>query len=429
MLNAYNNIKIDPNEYLKLGSLFKLWCTTNNKGYKQLVAHLESNYKGVGFKFPTDIDTTEKKAEFLTNIKNGRNTLSSRAGVEDNDALIWRKILTDFEDQYIEDVNDFIYGSFYERTFGGKSHFNWQSILDLINSLTQFESVIYFNTFIGGQEWFAPLIQMHIAIQKSIEQKINYSHIEGCHNDLKTNTNSKSNPFVKKCFANPPIYRQYRVMFYPKTTKDLKALYNKKDREYNTLTFVSNIHTSMSMQLAFFTLDDWFQLIKENSNFFNNSQNLIYLGLNSEEINSDLAKLSKDRLFSHIASCLYNQRHMPDEKQPNGIDFLYGNSSIWDTSKNKLELNGEMYSTYYEKAIFPEGGVKYYKIEDSNVISTKNEFSNLIIKYLLKVASADSSNSYKQLDPIHNFYLLHQKQFYKFKDGNDASILLNLNSI
>lgn len=412
--------KLQDEAFEKLGPLLNLWLTLKNFKGKQMVDYLESKYK---FKIEAKVQTIEAKAVFLMNLANGKNKLLRT----DVHVDIWENIISDFEKELISEVKKFVYKDDYEKSFSAKSKFNWSSVYSLIDEISSANSIIFFNSFIGNEEWFDPIVQMHMGIQKSIEQKMNYSKIQACHNNHNP-SDKKKNEFINQCNDSPPIYRQYRILFYPKTREELKKLVKSENKEYDTLAYVSYLHTSLSIQLAIFTLDDWFEVIQANKEFFNDSENLKGLKLvEAGTIDSNVVSLNKIDLGNYILGCLHSQNNMPFEKVNEGIDFLFANINALNNTVSTVEIDGSIYTTFYEKNNEETNGVNYFIVEDEKIASIKKRFTNIVFNHIIEKGFASKNHLHKKLDPIHSFYSINdQKHFWKFTDQHDASLNLNL---
>lgn len=412
--------KLQNEAFDKLGPLLSLWLTLKKFTGKEMVAFLEDKYQ---FEIEAKVSTDDAKAEFIMNLSNGKNKLLRTEVHVD----VWEKIISDFEKELISEVKKFVYKDDYEKSFSAKSKFNWVSVYSLIDEISTANSIIFFNSFIGNEEWFDPIVQMHMGIQKSIEQKMNYSKVQDCHNNHNP-SDKKKNEFINKCNDNPPIYRQYRILFYPKTREQLKKLVKSENKEYDTLAYVSYLHTSLSIQLAIFTLDDWFETIQRNKPFFSDIENLKGLKLVESGVTAfNIVSLNKVDLGNHILGCLHSQSNMPFEKVSEGIDFLFANNNAWNNSASTVDIDGSIYTTFYEKNNEESNGVNYFIVDDEKIANIKKRFTNIVFNHIIQKGFASKNHSHKKLDPIHSFYSINdQKHYWKFTDQHDASLNLNL---
>lgn len=419
MIENQNFGKLPDEAYNKLGPLLSLFLVLKKFTGSEMILYLEDKYK---FNISLKNNSLDAKGAFIMEVARGaRNLAKTKVDID-----IWSKIIDDFEKELIPTVKKFVYQDEYEKTFYAKRKFNWASVYSLIDNISNANSIIYFNTFIGTEEWFDPIVQMHMGIQKSIEQKMNYAKVQDCHANFNPSERKKNN-FIDACNANPPVYRQYRVLFYPKSREEFKKLIKTENKEYDSLAYVAFLHTSLSIQLAIFTLDDWMEIIQTNKSFFKAIENLRALKLVSDETDQfDITTLNMTALGNHIINCLSSQNNMPFEETYEGIDFLLANTKVWSTDQKAIDVDGSFYSTYYDKENPELKGVNYFPLVENDITKIKLIFTNIVLNHISEPGFASKTHDHKKLDPIHSFYINANESFWKFTGRHDASLTLNL---
>lgn len=425
--NASADLQLLPDEdRRKLQALLKIYMAIYDFSGDQMLAHLQHNYGLDPEKFYPELDP-EGVGRFLRDFATDGSGLSRRKV----DLAKWQEIISDLERKCAGDVKTSIYGAGkHGKSFYEQNKINWDSVYNLSNNISKSNSIIYLNTYIGYEEWFDPNVQMHLCIQKSIEQKMNYYNVHNCHKNFKSKDPQK-NKHIDKCYEYPPVYRQYRILFYPKDRKQLDNIIDTKDSEYHKLTYAAYMHASLSIQLAIFTLDDWYTLIRENIPFFTNRDNLADLDLNEEIITCIKNGLSKEELHDLVLKSLEKQKNTPRQANNEGIDFMLANitpiEEYAESSGAGIELKGDIYSTFYEEKRGDTAGLNYFLINDNRQAITKNNFINLVFNKIIKLGIANDDLAYKVLDPIHSFYSSKgAKLFRQFTTHHDASQILHL---
>lgn len=382
----------------------------NIKG-PEMMEYLKNKY-GIEF---TGEDSKQKNDNFNRVQREGKGLYNTQY------VSNWRNFFITEESNYMPDLKKALYGKDYnEKSFSKPNKFNWESVYNLIDSTYTAESIVFLNTYIDLEEWFDPIIQMHLCIQKSIEQKINFFRVQECHKNFKEKDKHR---FIGECNKMPPMYRQYRIMFLPITKNELKEIIDEKGREYETLCYVAYMHTSLSIQLAIFTLDDWGDLIVANKSFFTQADNLAALKLNTDLVEIINTKFNYPAIHASVKASIEAQKIIPDEGVNEGVDLLCAlNINHTSVTDNDIELSDEIWASFYNKE---SKGLNYYKIENEEYAKIKVEFTKMLFSHITEEHSA-RKEKHKKLDPIHTFYVNNKKLFRGFTNEYDASLILNL---
>ena len=149
--------------------------------------------------------------------------------------------------------------------FAGKPYkVNSNTVEKWMKAAEDSERCIFFNTYIKMKDWHNPIIQMHMCLQKSIEQKSNLVSIHDCHSKKGENHSEKVEedriPKIISCTQKPPSYKHYRVLFLPLTTDTYNESVSTKDAFYENLKFSAYQHSALSIQLAVMTVNDLMNL-------------------------------------------------------------------------------------------------------------------------------------------------------------------------
>jgi hypothetical protein len=404
-------VLLNPSEIAGIPVLLRLIMAIDNIKGPDMMRALQNRY-GIEF---TGEDKKQKSNNFNRICREGTG-LYNTPYVKN-----WKNFYITEESNYMPKLKKALYGKDYnEKSFSKPNKFNWESVYSLIDSTYTAESIVFLNTYIDLEEWFDPIIQMHLCIQKSIEQKINFFRVQECHKNYKEKDKNK---FIGECNKMPPVYRQYRIMFLPMTKSELKQIIDEKGREYETLCYVAYMHTSLSIQLAIFTLDDWGDLINTNKAFFAKENNLHALKLNPDLVEIIRNKFNYPAIYSSIKSSIEAQKIIPSDGVNEGIDLLCTlNINHTSTHDASFGMYDEIWASFYNK---DSNGLNYYKIENEEVAKIKVEFTKILFSHITEEHIATKAK-HKKLDPIHTFYANNLKHFKGFTNQHDASLILNL---
>lgn len=194
----------------------------------------------------------------------------------------------------------------------------------LIDATINAKKCIYFNTQLSLKEWFHPVIQLHLSIQKSIEQRINFKPMKQCFEE-----SEKS--FC--CNISKPTYRQYRILIIPLTSEELNNELRENINFKNNLYSLYAIHTALSMQLSIISLNhliDHLNNLKSKIDFSElglseDLKNMI--GNNKCNTNEICAKLKQDLIDQNKSTTKYSKKldYLCIENDNGSKDFGGGN--------------------------------------------------------------------------------------------------------
>jgi hypothetical protein len=304
---------------------------------------------------------------------------------------------------FIENERDEIKKSMYPKgSFGDATYkFDIESAYDLIAHADNADTIRFLNTYIDMDEWHSPIIQMHLCIQKNIEQRNNFFAIHDCHDK-----NGKNGKAVLACVANPPRYRHYRILFLPLTDKEYSDRLKKQESFYEGLRFSALVHLSLSIQLSVVTATQLALIVtgkeaniknegfkNEIKDFFQNKSNLEILGIKSELETA----LTQDDNFREVEQLLKESielmRDIPNTAKEDGMDFL----QILRTKKENGQKN--LWFAYEHD----ENGLTYASVSKSDYIKVKEQFAEIIFKVITEPLRPETLNIMK-LDPLYPFY-------------------------
>jgi hypothetical protein len=258
------------------------------------------------------------------------------------------------------------------------------------------EYCLFLNTQLDLNHFFLPEIQLHLALQKSIEQRLNFSAMSRCLNDT---NNSKA--LIKGCRENRPVFKNFRLLFFPETRVELESL---GDQFQAHLALVCSIHHALSIQLGILTVEHLSNLLSTRK------QKIEPLDLTQLGLKNNIKSITHNptRINSLKEDLLTNA----DKKQKanlNMLDYLYVKKregySIWSGVLND-----------------PDKGLTYKKLKnDDQGTVVKQEFAKLL--YELTVSSnsceehthsgsQDENNqqTHDYLDPYHSLFFNQSQQ-------------------
>ncbi|MCK9413946.1 MAG: hypothetical protein M0Q53_16720 [Prolixibacteraceae bacterium] len=103
--------------------------------------------------------------------------------------------------------------------------FDYMSAKNLIEDICDSENptqyCLFLNTQLDINQFFLPQIHLHLAVQKSIEQRLNLSCMAQCLAERDKKTKKAK---VKACSAFHPNFKNYRILFINNTSVKLNIL-------------------------------------------------------------------------------------------------------------------------------------------------------------------------------------------------------------
>lgn len=297
--------------------------------------------------------------------------------------------------------------------------FNYSSAEGLVKSAENALRCIFFNTYIPMHGWHSPIIQMHLCLQKSIEQGNTFSYIQPCHNSQ--NNNSARHPHIKSCTDNPPGISHYRILLLPMTDWELNKETTTSKSFAENLKFSVLMHHTLSIQLALVTVTQFKKIILKNKPFFTNTENLEMLDIDESiiELIEDDTKTSEIEI---LLKSTIERMKMPTEQLNYGLDYMYieekENNNRNETSKNEVN---NIWGAYYSK----DYGLTYYTPDDEKAIKVKKEFAELMFKSLT-IPAPFPSNEFNFLSPFNKYFKSdpHKKHII-FKENYNALERIN----
>jgi hypothetical protein len=264
--------------------------------------------------------------------------------------------------------------------FGGKPYkINTTTVDDWLDAASYSERCIFFNTYIKMNDWHNPNIQMHLCLQKSIEQKSNLLNIQSCHSAKGENKEGKVNKdrfeHIFKCTNNGPSYRHYRLLFLPISTKEFKTHIIEHKSFFDNLKFSALQHSALSIQLGVLTADDLIEFINSESarSFFADETTLSILGLNKE-----FAELIRTKQFGsmhrqEVIDCLVAMSNIPHEKSETGMDFMI------IQRPDGVGKSEDIWTGFLDN----DSGLNYAACEDKINNGVRREFTKRIMDFVL----------------------------------------------
>jgi len=276
-------------------------------------------------------------------------------------------------------------------SFGNLEYnFNFKTVDSLMNSAIDSERLVFFNTFIKRKDWHSPLIQMHLCIQKAIEQKINLSLLYSCHStNGSIQENSYNTNVIGACIKNPPSYLHYRYIFLPITREDFQNNVRERKSFYNNLKFSAHNHCFLSIQIGVITATDLIDIYQGNMDFFENENVLKILKLNFK--NED-GSVCVNTLIKSIES---QSDKIPNSKIEDGIDFL----------KIYKQKEFHIWSAFYNSEL---DGLNYSLNDHELKSKVQSDFTDIIFNYTTKIGRQEDYD-FQKFDPL---YKLHENKDY-----------------
>jgi hypothetical protein len=297
--------------------------------------------------------------------------------------------------------------------------FNYSSAKGLVKSAENALRCIFFNTYIPMNGWHSPIIQMHLCLQKSIEQGNTFSYIQPCHNSQ--NNHTERHPHIKSCTDNPPGISHYRILLLPMTDWELNRETNTSKSFAENLKFSALMHHTLSIQLALVTVTQFKKIILKNKTFFTNSKNLEMLDIDESiiELIEDDTKTSEIEI---LLKSTIERMKMPTEQLNYGLDYMY------IEEKEGIENDGlrddevsNIWGAYYCK----DYGLTYYTPDDEAAIKVKSEFAELMFKSLT-VSAPFPANPFNFLSSFNKYFESDpHKRHIIFKDSYNALERIN----
>lgn len=358
---------LDDSEKELISKLLRMRHACNGFDHTQMEHYLKTNYE-IDVNGPSKLSRLEKgvgmdKTPFVAN---------------------WRKFIEQEKTLLSNEAN------------GGGSlnfpyKFNYGSAMRLSEAAMGAERCIFFNTYINLNEWHNALIQMHLCVQKSIEQKNNLLPVCECHK-LKNSHINKRKGAIDECSNNPPSYKHYRILFLPYTHGEFKSkMEEKTDGLSENLKFSTLMHRMLSIQLAVLTVTDLANIMIEHPKFFKDKQNLDKLGL-SQKL-SDLFDKNEDFL-AQLQKDIKRMGKIPENKIVNeGIDFVY-------FDKKEANNNDLLWSAYYGD----KEGLSYYPIKDAKYAIVKKAFSEIIFTAITTKQQSVMPFDILEFDPLYALF-------------------------
>ncbi|MGB4831392.1 MAG: hypothetical protein WBP31_08670 [Chitinophagales bacterium] len=285
--------------------------------------------------------------------------------------------------------------------FAGKPYkVNSNTVEKWMKAAEDSERCIFFNTYIKMKDWHNPIIQMHMCLQKSIEQKSNLVSIHDCHSKKGENHSEKVEedriPKIISCTQKPPSYKHYRVLFLPLTTDTYNESVSTKDAFYENLKFSAYQHSALSIQLAVMTVNDLMNFMNHNNytEFFQKENNLKILGLNKE-----FASLIKKKEFNQsqvevFITCLTNMSDIPNRKSETGMDYMLIQREESKTKKDDL----------WTGVLSTKTGLNYVACEEKKNIEVRREFTQKIFEYITYDGlPSQQETNFSNVDPLYEF--------------------------
>ncbi len=356
---------------------------------------------------------TEKYGIEIKNTSDAVKRMNGYSGYMSKEvAQKWRQFVTKERKLLITEINQ-------NDPFTSQSNsFDKKSAENFIREMEKAKRCVFFNTPVNMDKWFSPDIQLHLCIQKSIEQKNNFQSYCACH---KVGANADT---ITACHQTPPVYRHFRILFIPKTNAEL--LDKKSDPIFHeTLNFFCASHAALSIQLAIFTVSDFVSLMKNNLTDFEGEDFLLSLGLDvdiKKYLNSHEGK-DIEKLEELIRNGIHFQPdyNSAENERERGMDFMCMDP------KDETGLV-EVWGGYSKD---PEG-LSYFKYKDHNSEGFhKRRFYQILWKVISNIATQNINHKYKEFDFVHNYYAATGRKmpedFFVFGHDYDAFAQIMLN--
>lgn len=155
-----------------------------------------------------------------------------------------------------------IEGSKWENQTRRLADLNFKSLQRYYDSCKNYDSGTFFNVQISSDEWFEPNLQLHLAIQESMADRIRWSY----------------NPLIEmKDVDNYMPFK--RVSFIAKTRDELIKDFQNGEASARHLCTLMHIHNLMACPLAIVTVDRFADIISKNKGFFINNNVEKVLGI------------------------------------------------------------------------------------------------------------------------------------------------------
>lgn len=391
------SLHLSSEEQKIISRLLRMRYSGDEMDHATMIEYLMEKYK-IAVKF----DKKKKKSNQLYKLLH--ETYNDNGMNKPENINKWRN--------FIDEERDLLNKSMYEdgSLDGAKNKIDFDSVFKLIRETDNSKECIFFNTYINMHQWHSPIIQMHLCIQKSIEQQNNFNSVHHCHS-LAHDAKKRGSAIIG-CTDNPPMYKHYRILLLPFTTDEFKEYLKDNNSFLENFRFSTLMHCCLSIQLGIVTLTDLEVIIRNNIDFFSDVQNLKQLGLNT-----DIAKIFDPKYKVNtevlLKESIEKMGKIPTQHQETGLDFMCVNTNdkkhhIW-TAHNSNEK-----------------GLTYKRIENDKCSDIKKKFTSIVFDKVVEESLAHK-NEHSILDPLHKFYSNGKdRKFLRFIDKHNAIVKARL---
>ncbi|MDR2410218.1 MAG: SIR2 family protein [Bacteroidales bacterium] len=279
---------------------------------------------------------------------------------------------------------------------------------------------IFFNVQVKFQNWFTPNLQFHLNLQKAAFRLNKLLCAAECYNN-----NCGANGH-DKCKTVIPRHSQARIYFiYQRNIEEFKGML-KDDPLFkiNVKTLV-NIHKLSDCSLAFVAVDKFADIILGNKSFFENTENLVFLGLtdnNSSSLKKDISDGDKQSIIDYLQKIIEQQTNQFLEEYPmaDDLDFAYikkddGTECTWEADVFNKSLK------YYASSNIKD--ITAYSLDENKRKDALLTFTKIMKRELFYPLSHNESerNNLKTKE-----YLNMNPQIFLYKKIDATNPLMNM---